>query len=369
MDASRLREVQEKALEDPQFGFGLMNIPLNIPAFGTEMMTSGEVFVSQMIPYPEKLTLKGRMAGIMADIDYQMLLSKINEIKREIKMDYFQLFLVNRQIEVALKNKQIIKDFVKIAETKYIVNQGTQQDILRANVEQSKLTQKLIGLLQQKNNLKIRLAYYLGTPSAIINGEPGNIKLSKINYSLNQLEEITRVNQPEINMAEKNIYLRETENRMARLEYIPDFDFMLSYGFKPERADMISGRITINLPVWYKDKQNNRVKETENLIKANTEGLNSRKNEIVFTLRSLLNQIESQEKIYQLITIGTIPQAEQYLKSAISGYSVGKIDFQALLESLMTLLDYEIDASMSLAEHEKDIAELEFMTGRDLVKR
>ena len=54
--------------------------------------------------------------------------------------------------------------------------------------------------------------------------EPGNIKLSAISLSSPELEKISLDKQPELKASEINISFSQSENRMARLEYIPDFE-------------------------------------------------------------------------------------------------------------------------------------------------
>lgn len=369
LNADRLKIPQEKTLDDPMFGIGFMDVPLNVPAFGDTSMKGASISISQKITYPEKLSVKGIMAEINAGMDEQMLSEKINEIKKRAKIAYFELFFVNKSIEITLKNKELLKDFTKIAESRYIVGTALQQDIIKANIELSKLGQNLIELNQQKQSLKFEINNLLfRLPSTEI-GEPEEIKLSNFKYDLKELEQVALNKSPMLKNTKYQIDMADHQNHLARLDYIPDFEFSLNYKFWSDRADLVSGMVSINLPVWYKEKQNNKVKETEFSMIASEHGKKSIFNNILSNIARLSSEIKKDNQLYDLLTNGIIPQTEQALKSSIISYQSGKSDFLSLRDSQITLLNYQMDTVKNLVEHEKAIAELEFEIGSELVKR
>ncbi len=369
VNASRLKIPQEKTLDDPMFGFGIMDIPLNVPAFGSDSFAGVSVSLSQKVPYPEKLSLKGKMAEINAGMNEQMLAEKINEIKKRVKIAYFKLFFVNKSIAITLKNKELLKDFAKIAESRYIVGTGLQQDIIKANIVLSKLGQNLIELNQQKQNLKFEINNLLYRLPSTETGEPTEIKLSNLKLSLKDLEKIALNKSPMLKKTDYQIDMSEHENHLAKLGYIPDFEFRLNYHTWSDRADLVSGMVSINLPVWYKDKQNNQVKETEFLMISSEQERKNTFNNTLLNIARLSSEINKDSQLYDLLTNGIIPQTEQALKSSIISYQSGKSDFLSLRDSQITLLNYQMDTIKNLVEHEKAIAELEFEIGSELVKR
>lgn len=367
--ASQLRKPQEKALEDPMLGIGLMDIPLNVPAFGPNSFAGASVSLSQKIPYPEKLTLKGNMAEINSGMVKTMLNEKINEIKKRAKIAYFELFFVNKSIAITLSNKELLKDFTKIAESRYIVGTGMQLDIIKANIGLSKLGQNLIELNQQKLNLKYEINNLLYRLPSTETGEPADVKLSSLKYGLKDLEVLALRRSPMVKRTDYQIDMSEHENHLARLDYIPDFEFSLNYHTWSDRADLVSGMLSVNLPVWYKDKQNNKVKETQFNIIASKQERKVVFNNILLNIARLSTEINKDRELYDLLKNGIIPQTNEALKSGIISYQSGKSDFLSLRDSQISLLNYEMDSVKSLVEHEKGIAELEFEIGSELVKR
>jgi outer membrane protein TolC len=96
------------------------------------------------------------------------------------------------------------------------------------------------------------------------------------------------------------------------------------------------------------------------------EELNSLKNSIDSGISDILAQLERRKKLVELYRTGIIPQAEQSLESAAIGYRVNKVDFLTLLDSRMTLFNYEREIYDSLADYQMKKAQLEALVGKEL---
>ncbi|MBC7474104.1 MAG: TolC family protein [Candidatus Sericytochromatia bacterium] len=368
-NAAKLRTPQEKSLDDPMLGFGFMDVPLNVAAFGTTSFTGVSLTLSQKIPYPEKLNLKGDMADINASMNQEILFEKINEIKRKVKITYYDLLFINKSIEITLKNKELLKEFTKISEIKYITGRGLQQDIIKSNVEVSKLSQNLIELNQKKLMSVFQINILLNRIPSSILPDPEEIKISSLKLSFKQMEKIALNKRPVLKQSDYSIDMSEHESHLAKLGYIPDFDFSLNYHAWTDRYDLVTGMVSINLPLWYKDKQDNKVRETQLNLIASKQNKKNTINDILLNIANIGSEINKDRELYDLLTGGIIPQTKELVKSVIIGYQSGKTDFLTLVDSQMSLFNYEIDAYKNLIEHEKAIAELEFQIGTELVKR
>ena len=127
---------------------------------------------------------------------------------------------------------------------------------------------------------------------------------------------------------------------------------------------MVSAMVGINLPLWYKSKQERKVAETQKDIQSAKDQLAATTNEIRFMISDKLTEIERAEKQIELLKTGIIPLATLSLDSAMSSYRVNKVDFITVLDSLMTLFKYEIQYYRLLTDSRKSIAEIEAAVGR-----
>ena len=127
---------------------------------------------------------------------------------------------------------------------------------------------------------------------------------------------------------------------------------------------MVTAMVGINLPLWYKSKQERKVAESQKDIQSARNQLAAMTNEIRFMVSDKLTEIERAEKQIELLKTGIIPLATLSLDSAMSSYRVNKVDFMTVLDSLMTLLKYEIQYYRLLTDSRKSIAEIETAVGR-----
>lgn len=367
---------QAGALPDPQFGLALMNLPVNSFAFDQEPMTGKKISLMQMFPFPGKLGLKEDIAKYQAHIIEQQVEELKNNIIKNVKFGYYNLFFIDKSIEITKKNKVLLQEFVKIAATKYSVGKGLQQDVLKAQVELSKLTDKLITLRQKRESIEARLNTLLNRPPEAPVGAVEEIKKSAFIRDLEQLKQIALKSRPLLKAWAFMIKRNETAHKLAKRDYLPNFGFGVAYtqredlkeGMKNKMYDFFSGSVTINIPLYFYRKQSKKIQETALNLAAVQEQYNNVKNEIFFQIENVRQQAQKDEQLIDLFKTGIIPQATQSLNSAVSGYQVDKIDFITMLHNQLTLFNYEIDYYRVLADYEKNLADMEAIVGKQLVE-
>jgi outer membrane protein TolC len=328
----------------------------------------------QMIPFPGKLKLKEEIAVS----EYNSIGQNYEDIKnfiiKNVKIAYYDLFFIDKSIEITKKNKLLLQEFVKIAETKYSVGKGLQQDVLKAQVELSKLIDKLISLHQKRESIKARLNTLLNRPPESPLGKIKEIKRSKFNLSLEELKQIALENRPLLKALEYIIKRNEVAYKLAKKDYFPNFNLSFAYTQREDLKtgikmyDFFSGMISINIPLYFYRKQRKKIEETALNIAMTKEQYNSLKNEIFFQIENILEELKKDEQLIELFKTGIIPQATQSLNSAISGYQVDKVDFITLLHNQVTLFNYEIDFYRVLTNFEKKLAELEAVVGKQFIQ-
>jgi outer membrane protein TolC len=361
---------QASALPDPMFGFGIISLPTNF-RFREEEMTMKEISISQMFPFYGKRRLMGEMAEKEAEVVFNEIQEKINRIIREVKTVYYDLSHNYRTAEVVRRNKRIIEDFAKIAETRYAVGEGIQLDVLKAHVEVSKMVDELIMLDQRKRAMEAKLKALLNRPPEGPMGEPEELTFRKLPLAVEELQKTALDSNPTLKAMKKMIEAKEKAYDLAKREYYPDFNFKFAYGQRDnapdmKRRDMLTGMVELNIPIFYKTKQDRKVAETKADVLNWEAQYRAMKNEIIFMVADMATMTHQRERQYELYRTGIIPQAGLQVSSAISAYRVGKADFLTLLDSQMTLYRYEIEYHQAIIEYEKSLANLETVVGKQL---
>lgn len=365
------RPSQARSLDDPRLRLSIMNLPVDTFRFNQENMTQKQISIMQKLPFPGKLSLKGNMAEKELEIVKEEYADKKNNIIMQVEVTYQNLLFIIKAIEITEENKNLSRKFVKIAETKYSVGKGIQQDVLKAHVELSKMINRLIVLDQKKKTAEARLNTLLNRPTQMPFSDLGQIKQSHFSLPFEDLQRIAEDNHPVLYGLRHLIDRFKFAARLAEKEYYPDFDVGLSYGQRDdsstiERADFFSAFVTMKIPLWHKTKQSRKVSEEQANIRRVQEQYNSMRNKVFFQIKDLLAEIEKSREEIELFKTGLIPQSRASLESALTGYGVNKVDFLTLVNNEITLFNYELDYYRAITNFENKLAELEAAIGKRL---
>jgi outer membrane protein TolC len=290
-----------------------------------------------------------------------------------VKTAYYDLSHVYRTTHVVQRNKEILENFAKIAETRYAVGEGIQQDVLKAHIEVSKMVDELIMLAQKKRALEAKLNALLNrTPETSV-GEPEEVIFRKLPFAIEELQKMALEMNPTLKGMKKMIEAKEKAYALAKREYYPDFNFKFAYGQRDDgpdmkRRDMLTGMMEMNIPIFYKSKQDRKVAETKVEIQAAEAQYRAMKNEVLFMIADMSSMIQRVERQIDLYKTGIIPQASLQINSAMSAYRVNKADFMTLLDSQMTIYKYELEYHQALTEYEKNVASLEAAVGKQFLE-
>jgi outer membrane protein TolC len=315
------------------------------------------------------------MAEKEAEAVYTEIQAKAHQIIKDVEAAYYDLSHVYRASGVIQRNKEILETFAKIAESRYSVGEGIQQDVIKAHVEVSKMVDELIMLGQRKRAIEAKLTSLLNRPGDASVGAPQEVVFRPLSISIEELQKMALEMNPVLKGMKKMIEMKQKAYDLAKREYYPDFNFKFAYGQRdngPEgmkRRDMLTGMMEVNIPIFYKSKQDRKVAETKADIQAAEAQYKAMKNEIFFMLADMTSMIHRVERQIELYKTGILPQASLQISSAMSAYRVNKADFMTLLDSQMTLYKYELEYHQALTEYERNIAGLGAVVGKQLSKR
>ncbi|MFQ5455977.1 MAG: TolC family protein [Nitrospirota bacterium] len=362
---------QASAWDDPKIGLMFMNIPIDSFSFRDTDMTQKTLSFTQKVPFPGKTELRRIIAEEAAGIDLESYREMRLRIVKDVKKDYYNLAFIYKAIDITSKNKAILEKFVKIAEAKYVVGKGLQQDVIKAQVEMSRMIEKLIALRQKKASLIADLNMLMDRSPAAPMGKIEELEKKEIDYTFEGLKTISFKRSPVLKERGREIERYKYSLELAKKEYYPDFGLGITYGQRDNspvkgRTDFISGGISVNVPIWHKKKQGKKVSETVYLLNMAEDKYLSEKNKILFMIKDLMEKEEKTSQLIDLFKTGIIPQATQSLESAFAGYRVNKVDFLTLLHNQITLFKYEIEYYRMIADHEIVLAELEAVVGGDI---
>jgi cobalt-zinc-cadmium efflux system outer membrane protein len=363
---------QAGSLEDPMFMFKLQNMLAREPfVFNKDTQTAKAIGITQQLPFWGKRALREEIAGYEAESYRWQAEERRLELKRMVTETYYQIYAVDKALDVIGKNIRIISDFATIAESRYSVGQGAQQDIFKAGLEKSKMLDMQITLQQQRKSLEANLNYLLYRPAGTTVGAIADFELPQVATTPEQLREAAHEKRPQVKSLIMQANKGMANHRLARKEFYPDFNLSLEYMFREASMNdpgynMFSLGVTFNLP-FQQERRRAMLAESSSETDMAMDELNGLKNSIGYTINDTLVQMERRRKLVELYSTGIIPQAEQSLESAVISYRVGKVDFLTLLDGRVNLFNYEKELYESKAEYMMQLARLEAAVGSDVV--
>jgi cobalt-zinc-cadmium efflux system outer membrane protein len=361
-EAAKAVVPQVQSLPDPRLQFGYQRMPMVPPAVEGAMYGFG-----QEIPCPGNLGLKGEVAQREADRVEQEFHATRLRLTAGLKEAYFSLHFVHKSIEIVERNKALLMQFEKTAKARYTVGQAAQQDVFRAQVEISRVLDRLAVLDQQKESLHAAINRLINRPPAAPLGTPEEIQTSILTIPLQDLNRRAEEFSPALLATAKSIDRSERSVSLAKRQYYPDFD-VSALGLRNDKINDNGYQVIvgIKIPLFYETKQKQGVREALAGLEGAREDYIATKQDLLFQVKDGFVQAQRAERLITILRDAIIPQATLALQAAQAGYTVGKVDFLTLLNSLLTLQDSQLELHGEMVNHERALARLEAVTGGSL---
>ena len=365
---------QSNALPDAKLILNAMNLPVDSFSLKQEAMTQIQIGISQQLPYPGKLALRSEVAELIAGSAHYAAEEMRLKLVRDVKLLWWNIFYLDRALDVTQQNQSLLRQLVEVAQTKYKVGQGLQQDVLLAQLELSKLLDEDIKLIELRRVQVIRLNTLLDRPSQAL------IQLADADESLPKLineDELLRMalkNRPALMAAGVNVQAAQVRKSLANEDYKPDFTVSAIYGRRDgvnpngnDRADFASILLNMNLPLWTENKQDKLVDQRNSEWQQMRYHFADEENAIRETVSRYVAGYQRTVDQVKLYRTGIIPQAKQTVASMMSGYQVNKVDFLNLVRAQVTLFNYEKQYWLSLSQANQMLSQLVAAVSQEVI--
>ncbi len=363
VQAAQKVPAQASAYEDPMVTWEAWNSPEN---FRIDEADNNIFRLSQKIPFPGKLRLKGEMASKDAEKTEVELMAEEIDTVAQVKKAYYALWLVYRNLEVYRRDKDLVTQFARIAEQRYALGQVSQPDVLRAHVELTRMINRVTTETLALGKAQARLNALLSRPPEAPLGVPQHPPPPVVAYSMTEVENLTLRNRPELLAQTKALEKEHLTLALARKAYYPDFDVSIIRFVNFDERDGFGISVSTSIPLAFKYKYDAGVGEaTANLQTAQDEFWRLRDLALFEAKQALVDAQTALEQL-NLFLHTHIPQAEQALQASQIGYQTGTLDFLALIDSVRAIEQIHLEHLMAAADFERAWAELERAVGQEL---
>ena len=358
---------QVKALPDPMLQFELQNIGLTGFTVGEMDMSMAGIGVAQTIPYPGKRGLRRQVAEKEAEGAGAMTDATRLSVVSRLKTAYYDLVFIHQSLDVVTKARTILQDFEKTAQARYSVGEGIQQDVLKAQVELSMLTQRTATLEQMREGTSAMINGLLDRPPDAPLGRPEAPGSPRPLRPLAELNRLTVENSPELRARQRAVDAGEVQVALMKREYKPDFTVSGGWRARGRMDDLYQVMVEVELP-WQRERRRYGVLEARASVDAAQKNRRATEQMILAKVRDLSSMAAKSARLVELYRTAIVPQATFSLESATSAYRVGKVDFLMILDSVRTLLEDELMVQEQLTDYHKAVARLEEVVGVPVVE-
>jgi cobalt-zinc-cadmium efflux system outer membrane protein len=350
--AAKQVPTQVSTLPDPQFNLQHVSVgsPRPFAGYTNSDFAYLGLGVSQDIPYPGKLRLKGEIAKRDADVSHQQVESVRRAVLAELKGTYFQLAYLSKTLTILEQDGELLKQVEQAADARYRSGMGTQQDVLQTQLQKTKLLREIAMHHLQVGKLEAQLKQLLNRSQESPDIEPADLLVTPLVQTYADLLAAAQIQNPEIAGAQKMIERQSLQVDLARKDFYAYY--MLSVGIK--------------VPIYRSRKQRPELAQAESeQLRARSE-LQAQSQQLAGDLRSQYVIVQQTSELLKIHREGLSPQARSEFQSGLAAYQSNKQDFQALLTAFLDVLHLDEDYWQNIAEYETAIARLEQLTGLSL---
>jgi outer membrane protein TolC len=354
--AALARYPQETSLDDPMLEYSLA--PASI---GSSRVDTGQrVALSQALPFPGKLALRGEIALAEAEAtarDHDAVRLRLATLASLL---FDELYLIDRKLAVNDAHRALLAELREIAVARYEAGSASQQDPLEAELEEAELLHRDVKLradqqiaVEQLNALLHRSAELPLPPLPAVLEPPSPESAPREALLARALAE-----RPELRAAEARVRAREAAVDLARREFLPDLRVMGAYdAFWQESELQPMLGLELNLPL----RRTRRAAALDEAKAALEQARSTRvglDDQVRFSVQRALERLAEAHHALEIFQDRMLPAARDRVDSARTSFETGQSDFSTLIDAERRLRDAELGYEEALVEVSRRHAEL-----------
>lgn len=356
------------AQPNPKLGIMKDDIPNGTLNPFNAMMT--EYTLSQEIMNPSKLKAMGKMADSDAQMSKANYQDKQMEAYTAAKEAYYDLLYAGKALEIGKENQQLMGQLVQIAQINYSTGMVPLQDTLKAQTEFSKMTSDLYSMASMEAVAKAKVNTAMGRSADSPLAVKEEFNAPPPNFDLAGLQKLATESKPAVLGMQRQVDMAQNGVTLAKKQQLPDFEFQIGYKDRKQtemetQPDTWKVEFMAMLPIW-QGKNKAEIKSAAAGLDAAQAALTNMRNMTALDTQMALTEAQTAWHKMDVFKNTVIPQAEQTYQAGVVGYTNGKVDFMAVLDSLNALRNVKLEYYKARTDYEKAAANLEKAVGKPM---
>ncbi len=357
---------QASAPPDPQITLQQLAVgsPRPFAGFSNSDFAYVGLGISQDLPYPGKLRLRGQIAQQDAAAEREHYETVRRAVVEQLKAAYFRLAFEHQELQILERNGKLLDQVTKIAEARYRVGQGNQQDVLKAQLEQTKLLRDGAMHHQEHVSLQAQLRQILSRPPGQPDVLPLPLTETPFNYTVDELLVAARDQNPEVRGQEEMVRHQSLQVELARKDFYPDFNVQYMWQHTAEQfRDYYMLSFGVRIPIYRSRRQRPELAQAAEELHSSRRQYEGQVQQSYFDTRDQYIQAETAARVLKMYREGLLPQAASTFNAGLAAYEANRQDFETLVNSFLDVLQLDEEYWRTLLDHEMAVARLEQITG------
>jgi outer membrane protein TolC len=366
--------IASSSLPDPKISLTAASFPVDSFSSRQEGMTQLIVGVSQTFPRGDTLSLSRKQKNQLAQKQPLLRADRIAKVKTTVTKLWLDVFFSQQSIRLIESDRALFEQLVSTAKASYTSTEGKarQQDVIRAQLELTRLDDRLTSLRQKEERFQSKLSEWIGAiaksklPDDVPNLTLQEALSSPSTMPKQALYELIK-GHPVLQATDQDISASETSVELAQQGYKPQWSTNLKYGHRNDapsgndRADLFSAGVTFDIPLFTDNKQDEQVRSA----KYKTEAKRTEKlliaRQLIANLRSTFVQLNRLNERAALYREELLPQMSAQSEAALTAYNNDDGDFAEAVRSQIAEVNAKIDALAIAINRQKLIAEANYL--------
>jgi outer membrane protein TolC len=362
---------QVSTLPDPEVSLQEFSVgsPKPFAGYTTSNFAYIGIGISQELPFPGKLRLRGEMAQREADQQRDKFDGARLRIVEQLKAAYFRLAYLQKTLAILNNDDKLLEQVEKVAGARYRTGQGNQQDVLKAQLQRTKLLREIAMHHQNLGSVRAQLKQLLNRPPDAPDITAGELTLTQIPYTSDEMLARVRAQNPEIAAKQETVNHQSLQVELAHKDFLPDFNVQYMWQHTgPNFPDYYMLTVGARIPIHRMRKQKPEVFQAVEQLNSSRHEYEAQVQRIYFKVKDRMLAVDTSAQLLKIYRDGLIPQAASAFQSGLSAYESNREDFESLLSSFLDVLNLDEEYWKTLADHETALAQLERLTGLELVR-
>jgi outer membrane protein, heavy metal efflux system len=337
IQAEREREPQAGALPDPVLSLGIQNDGFSGIEIGKMPLSWLSIGVAQTFPWPGKRSLRSEVAELgrrQAEAEAQRAQLSV---EGQVALAYLDLLLLRDRLALLDRLEALWAKSEALVRARYESGAAAQSDLLRAQLERSRLRQRRASLTAEQRQALIALNRLTGRDldaplvTARSLGDLADPELP----DLQRAQADAEADSPELKQAQLAAVWAERNVELARKERWPDITVNAAVMPRWGQFDsMWQAGVSFGIPLWSGRKQTRGIAESEARVRGARSGSEIVRQQLRQRVAERAAALAAAIESNRLYRSGLLVQAEATVESTLAQYQVGRAGFASVLEAL-----------------------------------